>query len=255
MVRGFAAPVWVQCAGAMRVHVLLALYGAWAGSGPMMRQRRRLAWVSFAILCVAEPAVAAPTPGFGAPDPLGIGNASRDVTRHALPPPDVTEPREAAASANPLWVVPLAALWATRDRPLFAPSRRSPAPILADVPAPAPSQQPAPRTGSPEHLNLSLVGIVSAENQGVAVFIDPSTHDAVRLRTGEGHLGWILQSVDRRTATLQKSGQTETLELPRPVNLPGPSPVVTTLPPPGAPVVDQHRGCPQELFGCRMHTE
>ena len=28
MVRGFAAPVWVQCAGAMRVHVLLALYGA-----------------------------------------------------------------------------------------------------------------------------------------------------------------------------------------------------------------------------------
>lgn len=218
--------------------------------------RRLLACISFAILCVAEPAVAAPTPGFGAPDP-----ASRDVSQ-ALPPPDVTKPRDAAASANPLWVVPLGALWATRDRPLFTPSRRSPAPILANAPAPPPSQQPAPRTASPEHLNLSLVGIVSAENQGVAVFIDASTHDAVRLRTGEGHLGWILQSVDRRSATLQKSGQTETLELPRPANLPGSSPVVTTLPPPPpippqifAPVVDQHRGCPQELFGCRMQTE
>jgi hypothetical protein len=228
----------------------------------MMCQRGRLACVSFAILCVAEPAVAAPTPGFGAPDPLGIDAASHDVTRHALPPPDVTKPREAAASANPLWVVPLAVLWATRDRPLFAPSRRSPAPILANAPASVPSQQPAPRTASPEHLNLSLVGIVSAENQGVAVFIDPLTHDAVRIRTGEGHQGWILQSVDRRTATLQKSGQTETLELPRPANLPGTSPVVTTLPPPApippqifAPVADQHRGCPQELFGCRMHTE
>ena len=227
----------------------------------MMRQRRRLACISFAILCVAEPTVAAPTPGSGAPDPLGIDNSSRDVTSHALPPPDVTKPREAAASANPLWVVPLSALWATRDRPLFTPSRRSPAPISANVPAPAPSQQPAPRTATPEHLNLSLVGIVSAENQGVAVFIDPLTHDAVRLRTGEGHLGWILQSVDRRTATLQKSGQTETMELPRPVNLPGPAPVVTTLPPPPpippqivVPVVDQNRGCPQELFGCRMHN-
>jgi general secretion pathway protein N len=181
---------------------------------------------------------------------LGIDNASRDVSLHAMPQPDVTRPREVAASANPLWVVPLAALSATRDRPLFVPSRRPPAPI-ANVPSPASSQQPAPRTASAEHLNLSLVGTVSAENKGVAVFIDPSTHDAVRLRTGEGHLGWILQSVDRRTATLQKSGQRETLELPRPTNLSGPLPVVSTL----LPVVDQHRGCPQELFGCRMHTE
>src|SRR5580692_5222742 len=114
----------------------------------MMRQCRRLACVSFAILCVAEPAVAAPTPGFGVSDPLSIDDASRDVTHPALPAAEVTKPREAAASANPLWGVPLAALWATRDRPLFTPSRRSPAPISADVPAPAPSQQPAPRTGS-----------------------------------------------------------------------------------------------------------
>jgi general secretion pathway protein N len=182
---------------------------------------------------------------------LGIDKASRDVTRQALPPPDVTKPREAAASANPLWVVPLAALWATRDRPLFAPSRRPPVPILANAPAPAPSQVSAPPSTPPKRLNLSLVGTVSAENKGVAVFIDPSTHDAVRLRTGEGHLGWILQSVDRRTATLQKSDQRETLQLPQPTNLSGPLPVVSTL----LPVVDQHRGCPQELFGCRMHTE
>jgi hypothetical protein len=155
--------------------------------------------------------------------------------------------------ANPLWAIPLTALSATRNRPLFEPSRRPPAsattPIVTAHPPPTP---PA----VPERPNLDLVGTVAGGDEGMAIFIDQTTREAVRLRTGQGHLGWILQSVDRRTALLQKSGQRETLELPQHVNLPGSSPVVSALAVlPPIPVVDQHRGCPQELFGCRMQTE
>jgi tripartite-type tricarboxylate transporter receptor subunit TctC len=83
------------------------------------------------------------------------------------------------------------------------------------TPRPPPSATPAP-----EHPNLMLVGTVAAGSEGFAVLVDPITHNEVWLRTGEDHQGWILKSVDRRTATLQKDGQTEVLELPRPTTSP-----------------------------------
>jgi general secretion pathway protein N len=87
----------------------------------------------------------------------------------------------------------------------------------------------------PQHPNLTLVGTVAGENEGVAVFIDTATRDTVRLRTGEGHHGWILQSIERRAATLQKGEQTETLAMPKPTDTQAPAPVVTALPPPPPP--------------------
>src|SRR5262245_5386505 len=39
--------------------------------------------------------------------------------------------RRVEPSGNPLWAIPLSALSATRDRPLFTPSRRAPAPVVA----------------------------------------------------------------------------------------------------------------------------
>jgi hypothetical protein len=111
---------------------------------------------------------------------------------------------------------------------------------------------------------LTLVGTVAGENEGVAVFIDTTTRDAVRLRTGEGHSGWILQSVERRTATLQKGEQTETLALPKPTDTPATAPVISALPPPPPPPpppqagasapasgnVPQRQGCMPEPIGC-----
>jgi hypothetical protein len=106
----------------------------------------------------------------------------------------------------------------------------------------------------PQHPNLTLVGTVAGENEGVAVFIDTTTRDAVRLRTGEGHSGWILQSVERRTATLQKGDQTETLALPRPSEQEASAPVVSTLPPPSGASAPanalQRQGCMPEPVGC-----
>src|SRR5262249_10104179 len=87
----------------------------------------------------------------------------------------------------------------------------------AAVVTPRPRRSPTP---APEHLNFVLVATVAAGTRGFAVLVDPITHNQVWLRTGEDHHGWILKSVDRRTATLQKDGRTEVLQLPRPTTGP-----------------------------------
>src|SRR5579862_3507373 len=205
-----------------------------AGSGAMRRER--LAHVVLIALCLSAPAFAYTASGVDDPGNPGLDNPGLDVTRHAMPPPDVTaKPAQApTVAANPLWAIPLSALVATRTRPLFTPSRRPPAPVVASVPVAAP-RPPPPPPAVPQHPNLTLVGTVAGENEGVAVFIDTATRDTVRLRTGEGHGGWILQSIERRAATLQKGDQTETLAMPKPTATQAPAPVVSPLPPPPAP--------------------
>src|SRR5215212_880442 len=53
--------------------------------------------------------------------------------------PVANEPR-----GNPLWGIPLKSLSLTRERPLFTPSRRPPAPAVANVEAARPVVAPAP---------------------------------------------------------------------------------------------------------------
>jgi general secretion pathway protein N len=224
-------------------------------------RRERLSHFLLIALCLSAPAFAYTASGVdGAAEP-GVDNPGLDATRHAMPPPDVTaKPADTpTVAANPLWAIPLSALTATRARPLFTPSRRPPAPIVASVPVAAPRPPPAPTPVVPQHPNLTLVGTVAGENEGVAVFIDTATRDTVRLRTGEGHSGWILQSIERRAATLQKGGQTETLAMPKPTDAQAPAPVISTLPPPPPPTqsgvpapkdASQHEGCMPEPIGC-----
>jgi general secretion pathway protein N len=225
--------------------------------------RQRLSQVVLIALCASAPAFAYTASGVNDAASPGIDNPGLDVTRHAMPPPDVTaKPTETpTVSANPLWAIPLSAFTATRARPLFTPSRRPPAPpVVASVPVAAPRPPPPPPPVVPQHPNLTLVGTVAGENEGVAVFIDTTTRDMLRLRTGEGHNGWILQSVERSAVTLQKGEQTETLALPRPQAMQAPAPVISTLPPPprpqtGAsapvpPAAPQPPGCMPEPVGC-----
>ena len=225
----------------------------------------RQARIVAAALWLTVPALAATSPGIDGPGiPSVDNNPSLNVTQHVMPPPDVTakEAPPSAVSANPLWAIPMSALAATRGRPLFTPSRRPPAPIVANTPFVAPVRPQSP-PAAPEHPNLELIGTVVADNEGVAVFIDNSTRDAVRLRTGEGHMGWILQSIDRRSATLQKNDQTETLELPKSAGQPTTPPTTfAPLPPPPPPHPPPHAdaapagrqpvavGCMPEPVGC-----
>ena len=136
------------------------------------------------------------------------GLPGRGAERPGMPAADVP------AVANPLWAIPLATLTATRERPLFTPSRRPPAPPppVAEAPRTVVAAVPV----EPERPHLSLVGIVAGPSDGFAVFINNSTRDIVRLKTGEGHEGWILRSVQGREAVLEKNQHSAVFELPPP---------------------------------------
>ena len=126
------------------------------------------------------------------------------VSQAPQPPP--------AQSGNPLWAVPLSALTVTRERPLFSASRRPPPlPVAAQPVVQVRTAPPPPRQR--QQPRLLLVGTVGGD-EGIAVFVDQTTQTILRLRTGEGHDGWVLRAVRPREVTLQNDGDTAILALP-----------------------------------------
>jgi len=143
------------------------------------------------------------------------------------PNPPVTDARQAAPKApvmptgNPLWTIPLSQLAVTRDRPIFSPSRRPPAPVVA---APIYVPPPAPRIAKaePERPPLTLVGTIAGENDAIAVFVLQGTGTTIRLHPNESHEGWVLHSVQGREATLKKGGASAVMALAPPGGIPEP---------------------------------
>lgn len=119
-----------------------------------------------------------------------------------------------AARGNPLWDVPLTALTATRQMPIFSPLRRPRPPAVQALPSIQPAAPAAIEQfrGPP----FALVGAIRGEGVGIAILLDASSKGVVRLRTGESHLGWVLQQVERREVTLEKDSVTSVLALPNP---------------------------------------
>jgi general secretion pathway protein N len=132
-----------------------------------------------------------------------------------VPPEQRPAQRPSEPAGNPLWSVPLSTLTATRERPLFSPARRAPAPAVAGQVAVAPPPPPPP-SAEPERPQLVLVGAIASDTEGFAVFLDQATNSVVRLKVGQDHGGWVLRSVKGREATLQKDKQITTLALPVP---------------------------------------
>jgi general secretion pathway protein N len=115
---------------------------------------------------------------------------------------------------NPLWAIPLSALSATRERPIFSPSRRAPPPVVAAAP-PAPRVTPRPpKAEEPERPPLTIVGTVSSEAGGIGIFLDQTTNTIIRLKTGESHAGWVLSAIQGREASFEKDHRTAILALP-----------------------------------------
>jgi general secretion pathway protein N len=106
---------------------------------------------------------------------------------------------------------PLANLAATRDRPIFSPSRRPP-PVIA---APAVVAAPPPPKPPSQPL-LSLVGAITAGEDSIAIFLDETTKAVVRVKAGEQYGGWTLTAVQGREATLQRDELSAVLALPGP---------------------------------------
>lgn len=117
-------------------------------------------------------------------------------------------------SANPLWAIPLSQLSGTRDRPIFSVSRRPPESAVAARPAIAKAPPPPPK--APERPQLSLVGTIASGEEGFGIFLDQASKAALRLKVGEDHQGWKLQSIRGREVTLEKDRQTVVLSLPSP---------------------------------------
>jgi len=173
--------------------------------------------------------------------PSNVIPAPVDVTPTAPPP----AARPADPTGNPLWAIPLSSLTATRERPIFLPSRRAPAPAVAGTPVVV--APPPPPSAEPEQPPLTLVGAIAGDTEGFAVFLDQATNNVVRLKTGQDHQGWVLRSVKGREVTLEKNKRSATLALPVPTaislgeaaSMPVPPPV---LPGPGRPSLPRPPG-------------
>jgi hypothetical protein len=121
-------------------------------------------------------------------------------------------------AGNPLWTVPLTALSATRDRPLFSASRRPP--IVAEpIVAPPPKREPLAPPPQERPL-LTLVGTIVSRKASLAV-LQGSNADAIsRVRLGQENDGWRVQGISLRSIVVEKGAQSVILDLPRPGEAP-----------------------------------
>jgi general secretion pathway protein N len=159
---------------------------------------------------------------------------SQPMDLRSVPATPLNAPATTAAPiGNPLWAVPLKALSATRERPIFSPSRRAPPPAVVGLPPEPVRPLVVQKSAQPERPLLALVGTVTGETEKIAVFVDETSKNVVRLKTGENHTGWILRSVNGREAVLQKDSDTAVLTLPRPDDQPGSGQVSGGLRSPG----------------------
>ena len=157
---------------------------------------------------------ATPPPGLETPE-----NALNSGLEPSAVRPAVAITRDRAPTGNPLWGIPLRTLTATRERPLFSPSRRPPAQAIA-APAPAPRPVVEAKPPEPDHPLLTIVGTIVSASDGIGVFIDQASNEVVRIHTGQQHAGWVLRSVHGREASFEKNERKSTLALPAPGETP-----------------------------------
>src|ERR1043165_9240021 len=190
-------------------------------------RRAPLALGFAAALLAAGQVCAANPPGALDLPPSNVIPAPVDVAPSAAPRPS------ADPTGNPLWGIPLSSLTATRERPIFLPSRRAAAPAGAGTPVIV--APPPPPPAAEEQPPLTLVGVIAGDREGFAVFLDQSTNSVVRLKTGQDHQGWVLRSVKGREATLEKNKRSATLTLPVPTAASLGDPASVPVPPPAPP--------------------
>lgn len=117
---------------------------------------------------------------------------------------------EKTMTGNPLWAIPLKRLSATRERPVFSPSRRPPPAVAAPVAAPP---KPVVVMHRPERPQLALVGTIIGTSSGMAIFIEAKTRKAILLKLGQNHNGWTLKSIAANAAKFEEAQQSVTITM------------------------------------------
>ncbi len=109
----------------------------------------------------------------------------------------------AAPPVSPLAAQPLDRFAATRDRPLFSPTRRRPAPpVLVAAPPPPP---PPP--------NVALLGVVMDGEKAHAVVRAGPTETVLRVSIGDDIGGWKVGQIEERKLVLLLNGRTATFTM------------------------------------------
>jgi general secretion pathway protein N len=148
--------------------------------------------------------------------PLCTGAAASTAVAEITVPPAAAPNAPAEQrplSANPLWAMPLKQFSDTRERPIFSPSRRPPAPPPSAVTV---AKVVVPKPKEPEQPQLSLVGTISSDEDKFGIFVDMASKNVLRLRVGEDFQGWQLDSVQGRETTFKKNQLTFVVALPQP---------------------------------------
>jgi general secretion pathway protein N len=108
--------------------------------------------------------------------------------------------------ANPLEAQPLDRLSATRERPLFSPTRR-PTPL-----PPPPPPEPAPVALVPQPPNVQLFGIV-VDDDGARAIVRAGTEKVDRVQIGDDIGGWKVSQIEGRRLVLSLDGRFATFTL------------------------------------------
>ncbi|MGY8683056.1 hypothetical protein Q2941_35575 [Bradyrhizobium sp. UFLA05-153] len=160
-----------------------------------------------------------------------VGNSTDTVDVGAVRP--IAKPVQSAGKpvprGNPLWSVPLSALTATADRPIFSATRRPAPRAVAASPEEAPAPPPPKAVETP--LPLVLVGAVVGEGDAIAILMDRTDQKVIPMRQGESRAGWSLSTVQPREVTFKHGDRSEVLALKRPdVPVQPPGPPDTVMP-------------------------
>jgi hypothetical protein len=105
-----------------------------------------------------------------------------------------------AGVTNPLAAPSLNRLSATRERPLFTPSRRA-------APPPTPVASTAPVESAVGPPRIALVGIVIGVEGPRAVVNDLALNKIVRVRIGDEIEGWKVREIDERLLVVWRDGR------------------------------------------------
>jgi general secretion pathway protein N len=135
------------------------------------------------------------------------------------PGPSAASSDTSAPKGNPLWAIPLRALAATRERPLFSASRRPPSPVIPSAPNPIARALPvAIKAAEPERPPLLLIGTVVSADTRIAILLNQTTKLVTQVREGEQESGWRVKAVSLRSTVVERDDQSVTLALPKPGN-------------------------------------
>lgn len=106
---------------------------------------------------------------------------------------------QTTAPAHSFELPPLEDLRATRERPLFNPTRRPPQ-IVAEPEAPPPIVESVA-------LPFELTGIARGDDVRLAILHNKTTNDEVRLRQGDKIEDWMIEAVADRFIVLRGDGR------------------------------------------------